>query len=312
MIKWRSQFDQDTFNNLLVPIVKERPTTLFVGARLSFHAGYPLVDDLIKLLHKHAQQHTGREIVLDGDWKNQAQTCKVVLGDANFNQILIDIFDPEKRRVNFTSLHEYLTQIRFKSIVTTNYDSCIELAFHAKGDSRKPFYYPYLKETELGNNSIQHIHGYIDPAQPHKSVGSIVLTTSDFLEAYTDKPGSVKNFLVSLFSQQNVIFLGFNLNENALIDILNLVKEIRGEKQRIAESRNLPPITETVHFAILENKAEIEKDVRNDEEEGLRKKEEELIKNQDVALQTLGVYPIRYYPDEPSVTIMMRHSYPIV
>jgi hypothetical protein len=297
MIKWRSQFDQDIYNNLLIPVVKERPTTVFVGAGLSKYAGYPLVDDLINLLQMHAQQHTGQEIALVGDWKSKAQTCKNALGDANFNQILIDIFNPEKRKVNFTSLHEYLIQIQFKSIVTTNYDSCIELAFRAKGDSREPFYYPYLKETELGNSSIQHIHGYINPAKPHESVGSIVLTTTDFLEAYTDAPGSVKNFLVSLFSQQNVIFLGFNLNENVLIDILNLVKEVRGVKQRIAESRNLPPTTETVHFAILENKAEIEND-HHDDQEDIRKKEEELVSKQDVTLQTLGVYPIRYNPDE--------------
>ena len=301
MIKWRSQFDQDIYNNLLIPVVKGRPTTVFVGAGLSKHAGYPLADDLINLLQKHAQQHTGQELALVGDWKNKAQTCKKILGEANFNQILIDIFNPEQRIVNFTSLHEYLVQIQFKSIVTTNYDSCIELALRAKGDVRKPFYYPSLNETELGNKSIQHIHGYIDPAEPHESVGSIVLTTDDFLEAYRDKPGSVRNFLVTLFSQQNVIFLGFNLNEDLLIDILNLVKEIRGEKQRITESRNLPPTTETVHFAILENSAEVERDIfiqTIDYEEEIRRKEEELIRKQDVSLQTLGVYPIRYNADE--------------
>jgi len=284
MIKWRSQFDQDIFNNLLIPIVKERSTTVFVGAGLSFHAGYPLVDELIDLLHRHAQRHTGKKINLNGDWKNKAQICKNELGDANFNQILIDVFDPNKRKTNFTSLHGYLTQIQFKSIVTTNYDSCIELAFDSQGISRKPLYYPYLNETELGNKSIQHIHGYVDPLEPHKSVGSIVLTTTDFLEAYTDKPGSVKNFLVSLFSQQNVIFLGFNLNESTLVDILNLVKEIRGDKQRIAESRRIPPITETTHFAILENKAEIQRDsliIRDEEKNEIKKKEEELIRNQD-------------------------------
>jgi hypothetical protein len=271
---------------------------VFVGAGLSFHVGYPLVDELINSLHKHAQKHTGKNITLDGDWKNRAQICKKELGDANFNEILIDIFNPEKRKVNFTSLHGYLTQIQFKSIVTTNYDSCIELAFKSKGVPRKPLYYPYLNETELGNKSIQHIHGYIDPLEPHKSVGSVVLTTSDFLEAYTDKLGSVKNFLVSLFSQQNVVFLGFNLNENTLIDILTLVKEIRGDKQRIAESRRIPPITETTHFAILENKAEIQRDSLIDSREENKKKEEELIRNQDVTLQTLGVYPVRYNPDE--------------
>jgi len=290
MTKWRNQIDQDIFNNLLIRTVKERPTTVFVGAGLSLHAGYPLGDELINMLHEQAQKHTDNNIELNGDWKNKAQICKDVLGEANFHQLLIDVFNPKERKLNFTSLHEYLIQIQLVSIVTTNFDSCIELAFSAKGDIKKPFSYPYLNETELGNSSIQHIHGYIDPEDPHNSVGSVVITTADFLEAYSDAHGSVKNFLVSLFSKQNVIFLGFNMNENALIDTLRLVEEIRGEKKRIARSRKLPPITETIHFAILENKAEIG-------ENSPLGREEELIRQQDSVLQTLGVCPIRYNSD---------------
>lgn len=149
--------------------------------------------------------------------------------------------------------------------------------------------------TQLGNKSIQHIHGYIDPANPHATVGSIILTSDDFAEAYRDRPGSVNRFLVDLFSFHNVIFLGFNLGDEVLLEILELVKEGRGEKQKIAESRQLPPISETVHFAILDNQIEVQ---INGKLLADQKEKERLIREQDVNLQYLGIHPIRYAWDE--------------
>ena len=225
----------------MIPVLRDRPTTVFVGAGLSFHAGCPLLDELIETLHTAAINHTGKELILNGDWKEKAQICKRELGVANFNQILIDKFNPENRRLNFTSLHTSLIQIPFKSIVTTNFDSCIELADR---DSKiwRTFYYPNLNVIELGNKSIQHIHGYIDPENPNGTVGSIILTSEDFIEAYRDNPGSVKRFLVDLFSLHNVIFLGFNLGDETLMEILennksqNLGNYLQYQKQFILQS----------------------------------------------------------------------------
>ena len=295
MINWRSQIDEDFYKKILIPVLNKEPTTVFIGAGLSKHAGYPLLDELIKLLHIRAQEHTGREIKLDGDWKEKAQRCKDALGDANFNQILIDRFNPENNRTNSNSLHTNLVKIPFKSIVTTNYDSCIELAFRDEGVTRTPLFYTTLNSSELGNNSLQHIHGYIDPQDPHNTVGSIILTTDDFAQAYRDTPGSVKRFLIDLFLNQNVIFLGFNMSDKILTnDILNPVKEAIEDNQKIAASRRLPPITKRRHFAILENTIQIDDmdgKILSDQEK------ERLIREQDTNLQLLSVLPIRYNLD---------------
>ncbi len=300
MINWRSQSDKDKYDNLLIPVIKERPTTLFVGAGLSVHAGYPLLKELIQLLHtKSIERNINLE--LSGDWKNNAQICKNELGE-EYYQILIDRFNPENNRVRFTSIHTNLVQVRCNSIITTNYDSCIELAFIDLGIIKTPLYYPYLRKSELSSRSIQHIHGFIDPANPHGSVRSVILTTDDFLQAYNNQPNSVKSFLVDLFSEQNVIFLGFNIDtqDKILIDILRSVKVIRRENQRIPESRQLPPITETIHFAILENRADIESDFLESLGGDIPRDvaEKELIQNQDEILKSLGVYSLRYDSDQ--------------
>jgi hypothetical protein len=292
MINWRNQIDRDVYERILIPVLREEPTTVFIGAGLSKHAGYPLVDELINSLHIHAQEHVGSELILDGDWKQKAERCKSELGNDNFNQILIDIFNPQNNRLSFTSLHTNLVKIPFKSIITTNYDSCIELAFRDWGEKRQPLYYPNLNASELSNNSIQHIHGYIDPDHPHETVGSIILTTGDFDQAYRDKPGSVKRFLIDLFSDQNVIFLGFNMGDKILTDeILISVKEATEDKQKIAASRRLPPISEKRHFAILENTIHID-EIEGKTISDLEK--ERLIRDQDIKLQSLSVFPMRY------------------
>ena len=188
-----------------------------------------------------------------------------------------------------------MTKIPFNSFITTNYDSCIELAFRDWGPARKPLYYPNLNASELSNNSIQHIHGYIDPDNPYGTVGSIILTASDYEQAYRDKPGSVKRFLIDLFSDQNVIFLGFNMGDKILTDdILKSAKEATEDKQKIAASRQLPPITERRHFAILHNAIDLDdidgKTISDQEKE-------RLIRDQDTKLQSLSVFPIRYNID---------------
>ena len=80
MIKWRSQSDQATYNELLIPVLRERPTTVFVGAGLSVHAGYPLLHELIRLLEQKAVEKN-RNIVFTNDWRDRAQICLSELGD---------------------------------------------------------------------------------------------------------------------------------------------------------------------------------------------------------------------------------------
>ena len=216
-------------------------------------------------------------------------------------RILIDRFNPDNNRLKFTSIHTNLVQIGFKSFITTNYDSCIELAFLDLGINKVPFVYPNLRVSELNNKSVQHIHGYIDPNDTHNSVGSVILTTEDFNEAYSDNGVSVKDFLVKLFSEHNVIFIGFNVSvkDDLLINILETVKRYREQTQSISMSRHLPPEPERIHFAILENRVEKTEDIlRNQDLEITKETSEEIVQGQDRFLMELGVHPIRYNSDE--------------
>ena len=261
MINWRSDYDREIYEKILVPGILERPTSVFVGSGLSVHAGYPLLEGnggLIPFLHERAEEYIGDKIPLDGDWKQKAQICRNRIGIEKFNEFLIERFSPDNNQQDTTSIHRDLVHVPFNGIITTNYDSCIEKAFEKEEiEVNLPLYHPYLDLTVLKDKipTIQHIHGYIDPANPLGTIGSVILTTDDFLEGYpVENPGQIREFLYHLFDHQSVIFLGFGFDEE-LIDILEIVKERKEDQRIFAENRKLdPPSTKIQHFAILENK----------------------------------------------------------
>lgn len=295
-IDWHTQQDKNIYENSLVPTITGKPTVLFIGAGLSISAGYPLWKDLIQLLHKKALEQDVNTI-LDGDFKTQAQICKGKLGEDYF-KILVERFDPNNNPIRFTSIHANLVQVQCSSFITTNFDACIELAFEDLGIRKKTFYYPILRKSELSNQSIQHIHGYIDPMDPYTSVKSVILTSEDFLQAYDNTPNSVKNFLVDLFYEQNVVFLGFNVDaqDQDLLEILRVVNEKQRDNERILVSRNLPPSTKTNHFAILESNIRIKDEYSHLPDPQKAEIAKKLIQTTNDELKALGVTPIRYNP----------------
>jgi hypothetical protein len=297
-IDWHSQHDKDVYESSLIPTITGKPTVLFIGAGLSISAGYPLWKELIRLLHEKALEQDSN-IVLHGDFKKQAQICKSGLGQDYF-KILVDRFDPNNNPTRFTSVHANLVQVQCSSFITTNFDACIELAFEDLGTRKKTFYYPTLRKSELSNQSIQHIHGFIDPRNPYTSVKSVILTSEDFIQAYDDTPNSVKNFLVDLFYEQNVIFLGFNVDtqDQDLLEILRAVNEKKRDNERILVSRNLPPTTGTNHFAILESNIQAKEEISHLPEQQRTELTKKLIQTTNDELKALGVTPIRYNPGQ--------------
>ena len=137
------------------------------------------------------------------------------------------------------------------------------------------------------------------------------MTSDDFKKAYEDTRGSVRDFLFYLFTEHNVVFLGFSFRDEKIFEILASAKENKEEKKKEAESRRLPPQKQTSHFAILEN------NIVFSEEELIRKKmnDEGFITNpnqnedmkfrramigiEDAYLKSLDVQTLRYNnPDE--------------
>jgi hypothetical protein len=151
---------------------------------------------------------------------------------------LWEIFDHRARNLEFNPILLNLLKIPFCAYITTNYDPCIEFASRQHPFSLPPykFVYPNLPVTELKNRHIFHVHGYIDP-ENKESVNTVVLSRNEYIDAY-EKSGIVSNFLHSLFTDLDVLFIGFGWSDPVIIDIIRNVKEAREVREDIAIQRN--------------------------------------------------------------------------
>ena len=133
-----------------------------------------------------------------------------------------------------TELHKNIIRL-FPSndtvrIVTTNFDNAFECALDAlQIDGIKRYFCPALP---VGNSfsGIVYAHGSI-----HEK-NDMVLTSADFGKAYVTQ-GWASRFLVSLFSQYTVLFIGYSC-QDILVDYLtrSISSEMRGHVYTLAQN----------------------------------------------------------------------------
>lgn len=199
------------FPDDLVESLQNKELVIFAGAGVSMGDPTCLPDfaKLTRAIAKDTRHKLGRrkdyEVFL-GELKDNFGS-----GDGpNVNKLAADILEkkcksPNRLHKAIINLFEQSTDIK---IVTTNYDQMLETAARDMGVSMPVFDAPALP---LGNDisGVVHLHGNVNN---HKY---IVLTDEDFGKAYlTD--GYASRFLVQLFTQYDVLFIGYSLNDTVL------------------------------------------------------------------------------------------------
>ena len=121
-----------------------------------------------------------------------------------------------------TELHKNLLQLYSTTekvrIVTTNFDLLFEQAAESVfGSVPEVFRAPALP---LGHRfkGIVHVHGAINPPDEHGVIsppGEMVITDLDFGRAYLNE-GWARRFLVELFSNFTILFVGYNHNDTIM------------------------------------------------------------------------------------------------
>ena len=146
--------------------------------------------------------------------------------DNNFFEILYRRFDEGYFPINRTvPLYEDLVRIPFKSIATTNYDSCIEEAASLQNVTFQQIQiYPLVSPNNLEAKRLYYLHGKIELGASNPLPESLVLTTESYSLAYReDSPLPV--FINSIFDSHNILFIGFGLEEPTLDKLLELSKK---------------------------------------------------------------------------------------
>ncbi len=136
-------------------------------------------------------------------------------------------------------LYDLLMRCQFKSYLTLNFDPL--LAY----ESRKPEHncnkvmkYPDLDRENIGKKTIFYLHGLIDENET-PNANSIVLTDSDFREAYGDN-SSLLNFLIPTFVKDQILFIGCGLREYVFQEVFAICREQRDDLRKRAGGK-VPP-----------------------------------------------------------------------
>lgn len=248
---WHRERDRVSYSHL-INLCLGLDCSVFVGAGLSVHAGYPTFSQLIDYLADQTKIADDTFAKID-DLSLRAKEIKKLInqnGD-DFYSILYRRFDKKYFPIKKTTeLLESFIQIPFRSIVTTNYDSCIEDVATAqnKGFSDNDIQvFPFINASNLEARRLYYIHGKIVQEDVEKSSQTLILTTDDFEKAYSyDSP--LPNFLSSFLDVHNVVFIGFALEERTLFDVLELYKK---RKNFILGYPIDPPKNPPTKFAIL-------------------------------------------------------------
>jgi len=122
------------------------------------------------------------------------------------------IKDPQKFQTEYLPLINGIRKMNpFPPIITTNIDSCLEET--KLFDLSKVFYEPKdFNMNNLKSLSIFHIHGYIERLKDS------LLTKSKYLQRYKER--NFRRFLKSIFSNYQVLFLGYSLRDSEIKNIL--------------------------------------------------------------------------------------------
>lgn len=224
-----SEVDEDMFDEIRdVPNFPEeireafdkQELVIFLGAGISRLAGCPSWNDLASGLLKELKNikaidfKTSEQLRYLSDNKKIITIAHNIFCNLNREDDFYRVFNNALVGEENSDVYNALKSIH-TLYVTTNADTLLEKALFEDDDTMSAHSFANCREmdiSEMKSPSIVHIHGRYDDRK------SLVFTTSQYLNAYNSK--EFVGFIKRIFSQYQVLFLGYGLNEFELIDYL--------------------------------------------------------------------------------------------
>lgn len=190
---------------------------IFVGAGISKASNVPLWKELTEELKKDIGD-------LTDDFELVPQFYFQIHKDVNYFEKIENILKTQS--VNRNSIHREIFKINPNHVITTNYDTLLEEEANSQGNN----YYIVKKDDDLpysnSHRLIIKMHGDI-------STRNIVLKEDDYLRYQQEFP-LIENYIKSIFSSKQILFIGFSFNDRNLKKIIESVRVILKEDYRPA------------------------------------------------------------------------------
>lgn len=230
---------------LLEALINEKKLSIFAGSGISVDSGLPAWDGFIdkyieicELLNNSlpdslkfteilsdAKSHCNANLIETiTALKDKVKYCQEKGADIGFFD---DIINKLFYNANSNKYHEIIVSTDYQHIITTNYDSLLELAANSLGyNELLTRSYSYVDSKKLtaaiysGKTALIHAHGKIADLK----LDQFVLTKQDYLNIMKHNPG-FRLIINTIFITNSVLFVGYGGSDphfEDIIDDLNL------------------------------------------------------------------------------------------
>ena len=256
-MKHQSQDKEKSDELIPEPLIKQEivdaaesgTLVVFIGAGISRLAGCPSWDEfankvLDELINDNFNYYEASLIKAIPDPRKRLSIAKII---ENKNQITANYKEILKGDISEDTIYKYINAFQC-TFVTTNYDVLIqpeiiqpeiiqpEIIQPEIIQPKKEKDWRFYEREDLHNNKLDgqgnviHLHGCV------KNPKSMVITTKDYLEHYSDK--QVQDFLEYLFKSKTILFLGYSLEEVEILEyILKYSVKNNNKKEEKKEKR---------------------------------------------------------------------------
>jgi hypothetical protein len=262
----------------LLTFLRRQDCVAWVGSGFSHFSGFPSWEDAVKKLCSDCGVPS---VSLPADQPEilmaKAEECKRA-DVSRYECALAAMYGGDVTGARYAIRH--LFNLPFRAIVTTNFDPILveEVGFVADGTQPPVFYYPDLPSTALGRHTkaVFYMHGCA--RMDGKPCGhNLVLSSSEFAEAYDIRLGSTGQFVMQILRYHPVLFLGCKLREPPIRDIFRRVRQMRELSQGTASQTD-----QADHMVLLHGTGESDPIRKNEEQE------------EDQEFRRQGIQALRY------------------
>ena len=197
---------------------------LFLGSGVNGGSGIPEWTDLMDEMAVQCGLDTQT-----ASWKSTDTLSKAELIDNRFvsqGKSLGEALTARMKLATTSLMHQLITGLRCKEVVTTNFDECYENTLLALDRSATLSVIPY-RVSKVADQWLLKLHGCVtDPA-------SIVATRGDYLR-YMERKAALAGIVQAKLLTSHMLFVGFSLDDENFHKIMDSVlKARRGSATRI-------------------------------------------------------------------------------
>lgn len=212
-------------NQRIFELIRKEEVVLFVGAGMSYYAGYPLGGGLAQILYDKLTDDVRANIEFTYNLPKICQDIYTMKG-GNKSYLIETLKEEFKKKPKNTETHVLLAGIpHFKNIITTNYDTLIETTNPNIEVIRKSI---DLSTTNSKSQLLFKIHS------DFTDIERLILTERDYQNYFVKNSensifwNAVKNKLAT----NHILFIGYSLEDINVNVLINKIIDELGEHRK--------------------------------------------------------------------------------